>query len=349
MADEVQKIYPKNNPFLLGQDTAEQIFLRSWKENTLHHAWILYGSQGCGKATLAYRIAKFLFWANEANKDKYSTLNVPENDVVFKQVADGSYPDLKVLERSWTDTERRKVIKAIQSGEPLDDEELSGLKKSAYIRIDEVREAVEFLSKTSYNNGWRIVIIDSVDDMNKNSANALLKILEEPPAKTVLLLICHNIGRVLPTIRSRCAKLPLRNLQSEEVASLLRRYRPHLEETEISELSELSSGSIGKAVIYADKNVLAINRHLSGILNAEVSLRDMLDFCAQASKDDETFMMLEDLLSHYFKQKIRHSENVNEVYECWQQSAKMFADCADINMDKNLMLINLLQKAVKLK
>lgn len=116
-----------------------------------------------------------------------------------------------------------------------------------------VRTINEFLAKKSSNDGWRVVIVDSIDDLNNAGANAILKILEEPPAKTVIMLISHNPNRLLPTIRSRCAKMNLKPLAENEVASLLRRYRPELSEKAVKGLAELSSGSIGKAIRYADQ------------------------------------------------------------------------------------------------
>ena len=99
-------INPRNNSYLLGQTEAENMFLKAWKTAQLHHAWILSGRKGVGKATLAYRIARFLLYADENKKEEYSSLNVPENSPIFRQVADGSYPDLKVLERGFIETDR---------------------------------------------------------------------------------------------------------------------------------------------------------------------------------------------------------------------------------------------------
>lgn len=107
---------------------------------------------------------------------------------------------------------QKKVLKAIKEGERLSDEELKSLKKSAIIKVDDVRTINEFLAKKSSNDGWRVVIVDSIDDLNNAGANAILKILEEPPAKTVIMLISHNPNRLLPTIRSRCAKMNLKPL-----------------------------------------------------------------------------------------------------------------------------------------
>ena len=238
---------PQNNNYLLGQEEAENTFLQAWKNNTLHHAWILSGEKGIGKATLAYRIARFLLCTDSNKKQQYTSLNISPDNPIFQQVANDSHPDLMVLERDYTETDKRKIISAIRKGEAMDDEELSNLKKSAFIRVDDVRKVNDFLAKTSFNDGWRVVIIDSADDMNKSAANALLKILEEPPAKTILLLISHNSGMLLPTICSRCAKLPLKILTVGEVGSLLRRYRSELSEAMIARLVEMSGGSIGKA------------------------------------------------------------------------------------------------------
>ena len=112
MADEIN-ISPRNNSFLLGQSKAEDIFLKAWKNQTMHHAWILNGPKGIGKATLAYRIARFMLWADENKKDMYNSLNVPENSEVFRQVASDSHPDLMVVERDYIETDRKKIIKAI--------------------------------------------------------------------------------------------------------------------------------------------------------------------------------------------------------------------------------------------
>ena len=340
---EAKDINPRNNNYLLGQVQAEQLFLNAWKGENLHHAWILSGRKGVGKATLAYRIARFMLWADAADKEKYNSLNVPENSPIFRQVADGSHPDLKVLERGLIETDKRKVIKAIQSGDPLDDEELAKLKKSAFIRIDEVRETVDFLSKTSFNNGWKIVIIDSADEMNRNAENALLKILEEPPAKTLILLICHNLGMLLPTIRSRCVKLNLQDLPTNEVASLLRRYRPDLNEKMVAKLSEMSDGSIGTAIQYADHDAIKIYDDLCKIAlsKGQGALSDTLEFCRDLAADAEKFALSEELFYKFFRNLMMENKNTEEVYKCYQSAKKMFAECTSINMDKSLMLLNL--------
>lgn len=348
MADEIN-ISPRNNSFLLGQSKAEDIFLKAWKNQTMHHAWILNGPKGIGKATLAYRIARFMLWADENKKDMYNSLNVPENSEVFRQVASDSHPDLMVVERDYIETDRKKIIKAIQKGEAPDEEELSAMKKSAFIRVDDVRKVNEFLSKTSFNDNWRIVIIDSADEMNKNAANALLKILEEPPAHTILLLISHNPGMLLPTIRSRCAKLPLQMLDADETASLLRRYRPNLNEAMIKKIAEMCPQSIGKAILYADLDAVGMYNGLCKILYAKqkFALSDLLDFCTSVTSDVESFYLLQELILKFIRESMPQSNDAETLYACWNDANRMFADCQNINMDKKQMLINLLTKISK--
>ena len=340
---------PQNNSYLLGQEEAENVFLQAWKNNTMHHAWILSGEKGIGKATLAYRIARFLLTADKNNKDKYNSLNVSPDNPVFQQIAKGSHPDMIVLERDYIETDKRKIISAIKKGEVMDEMELASLKRSAFIRVDDVRKVNEFLQKTSFNDGWRVVIVDSADDMNKSSANALLKILEEPPARTVLLLISHNMGSLLPTIRSRCAKLQLKTLSDMQVGSLLRRYRSELSETMISRLVEMSGGSIGKAISYADEDAVGVYDDMCRLLCAKqnYSLNELLEFCDMAASTPEAFALTEELLLKFLKDSMPDCRDKEEMYALWNETRKKFADCSGVNMDKRLMLINLINKICK--
>ena len=342
---EEQVITPQNNNYLLGQEEAEQIFLQAWQQNNMHHAWILSGPQGIGKATLAYRIARFLLSGAKMPK----SLQTDDKSFIFQQVANNSNPDLMVVEKDYIETDRKKILSAIKKGENIDDEMLSGLKKSAFIRVDDIRKVSEFLSKTSFNDGWRVVIIDSADDMNKNAANALLKILEEPPAKTILLLISHNIGTLLPTIRSRCAKLPLKTLSMNDVASLLRRYRPQLKEEKVLKLAKISGGSIGRAIKYADADALELYEDMQNIIMSghNLNLQQTLDFCAQAAADADKFAILEELLLRFIKEMMQSNKHIEELYQFQTEMQKMFADCLNINMDKKMMLINLLTELNK--
>ena len=281
---EPESTEPQYNTYLLGHADAEQLFLRWWQNKSLHNSWLISGIKGIGKATLAFRLARFILSADEANRQKYTSLDVSPDSSAYKLIANNAHPDFKVLQRDYTDTDRKKILKAIKDGDRLSPEELKELKKSAFIRVDDVRTVNEFLSRRSSGDGWRVVLIDSVDDMNSAAANAVLKILEEPPYKTLMLLISHNPNKLLPTIRSRCSKLELKPLQDAEVASLLRRYRPNLPEAQVKKITAIASGSIGKAINYADNDAAGRYDDLCALLSAGSHFKtaDVLDFCAEA-------------------------------------------------------------------
>ena len=343
---EAVNILPKNNSYLLGQEKAEQILLEGWRNNSLHNSWLISGIEGIGKATLAYRFAKFLLAADAGKKEQYTSLEISENNPVFKLVVNNAHPDLKIIERDYTDTDRRKILKAIKEGEQLSDEEMKGLKKSAFIRVDDVRTINEFLTKRSADNNWRIVIIDSIDDMNPASANAVLKILEEPPYKTVMMLISHNPNKLLPTIRSRCTKLVLKPLSDNAVASLLRRYRPELDETAVKGITEIASGSIGKALNYADCGALERYRGLSAIIGAgsRFRLQDLLD---AAVGSEESFELASELVLKYCSDHILFSRDIEETARAWENAVRVLRQTDSLNMDKKEALINIIGNLCK--
>ena len=314
-------IEPRTNTYLLGHAEEEQIFLNAWKNRTLHNSWLLCGIEGIGKATLAFRFARFLLAADERQRDKYGSLDVSVDSQTYKLVANASHPDLKVIERDFTETDKKKVLKTIN----------------------------EFLAKKSSNDGWRVVIVDSIDDLNNAGANAILKILEEPPAKTVIMLISHNPNRLLPTIRSRCAKMNLKPLAENEVASLLRRYRPELSEKAVKGLAELSSGSIGKAIRYADNAALASYDDLCKIIYAKnkYKLADLLAFCDAAVADEDSYNLVQELVLKFVAENVKGCENVEELAEMWEKAVRIFDETARLNLDKKQALINIISGICK--
>ena len=350
-AEEQQSsvIEPRTNTYLLGHDEEEQIFLNAWKNRTLHNSWLLCGIEGIGKATLAFRFARFLLAVDEEQCHKYRSLDVSVDSQVYKLVANASHPDLKVIERDFTETDKKKVLKAIKEGERLSNDELKSLKKSAIIKVDDVRTINEFLAKKSSNDGWRVVIVDSIDDLNNAGANAILKILEEPPVKTIIMLISHNPNRLLPTIRSRCAKMNLKPLSTNEVTSLLRRYRPELSEKVVKGLAELSSGSIGKAIRYADNAALSSYEDLCKIIYAKnkYKLTDLLSFCDAAVADEDSYNLVQELILKFVAENVRGCENVEELAEMWEKAVKIFDETSRLNLDKKQALINIISGICK--
>lgn len=340
MANEA--IYPSRNPYLIGHDEEVRLFLSAYNSGALHHGWLITGDEGIGKATLAYKIARFLL-AAETGKT-YETLEVPVDGSVFVQVAQKSHPDFKVLERDFTETDKKKLIKAINQGEEVDDEMKQGLKRSAVIKVEDVRGVVEFLGKKSFNDNWRVVIVDSADDLNVSSANALLKILEEPPLKSILLLVSHNPGKLLPTIRSRCAKLALKPLQETEVASLLRRYKPSLKEAEVQGLAKIAAGSIGRALKYAENDALEMYENIKKICygGAKCDGGLLLELAGDVAGDEDCWYLFAELVCRFVRDNLPDAAHPRELYEAYEATLKILDETVRLNMDKKLAALQIL-------
>ncbi len=340
---------PQNNPFLMGHEEAEKLFLNAWKNNALHHSWLISGTKGIGKATLACRMARFLLSADENRREAYSSINVTENNPVWRLVAGASHPDLKIIERDFIESDKKKIVKAIRSGETLSEDDMQDLKKSTVIKVDEVRTINEFLHKKSFDGNWRIVILDSVDDLNTAGANAILKILEEPPVKSLLLLISHNPNQLLPTIKSRCAKLNLQPLSEDTVASLLRRYMPELSESAVSGIAKISSGSIGKALNYAENNGLALYQNLEKIFYAgkNFDLMTAIDLSGNAAEDEMVWNLTAELILKFLADYSKTGKNIRQIGEAWKKVLKMFNETIALNMDKRQTILNVLSMICK--
>src|SRR5947209_5696866 len=226
---------PRTNPDLLGHDEADAELRRLFDSGRMPHALLLSGPRGIGKATLAFRLARFVLaqGAGEGmapalfGDDTAGGLAISPDSGVFRRVASGGHADLLTVERAY-DPRRRRM--------------------RSEIVVDDAREIASFLRLTPAEGGWRVVVVDGADEMNRNAANSLLKILEEPPKRTVLLLVAHSPGRLLPTIRSRCRRFPLQPLPAAIVRDLLTRYRPDLPDAQAEALTALSAGSIGRAL-----------------------------------------------------------------------------------------------------
>jgi len=239
---------PWRNDRLVGHDQAEKTLLAAQQSGRLHHAWLMTGPRGIGKATLAWRFARFLL----AGQDQGGLFDGgPENldvssDAPGRHLIDArSHPDLFHLRRSLNhDTGRIR----------------------AEIAVDDVRGLGEFMHMTPAMGKWRVAIVDSADEMNRNSANAVLKILEEPPPNAVLLIVSHAPGRLLPTIRSRCRRLALQPLKDDTVVKLLGDYAPETKDEERRALALLAEGSIGRALELAGAGSLDLYREMVEVL-----------------------------------------------------------------------------------
>jgi DNA polymerase III subunit delta' len=292
-AEEVGSVSlaPRANPDLVGHESAERELERLYRAGRLPHAILLGGSRGIGKATLAFRFARFLL-AQRAQDGGESAdfigsagetgLAVDPESGVFRRVAAQGHADLLTVERAWDP--RRKRLR----GEIL---------------VEDAREIAGFFRLTAAEEGWRIVVVDGAEEMNRNAANAVLKILEEPPARALLLLVSHNPGRLLPTIRSRCRRLMLAALPPSVATRLIRQHRPQLEEPEAAALAALCAGSIGRALGLADGGGLALYRSLLEMLSQapRIDVGQLHGFADRLARPDaeDAYRATEELLSQF--------------------------------------------------
>ncbi len=239
---------PWRNDRLVGHEQAERTMLAAQQSGRLHHAWLLTGPRGIGKATLAWRFARFLLAGQDQGGlfgGAPESLDVPA-DAPGRHLVDArSHPDLFHLRRSLNrDTGRMR----------------------AEIAVDDVRDLGGFMHMTPAMGKARVAIVDAADEMNRNSANAVLKILEEPPPNAVLLIVAHAPGRLLPTIRSRCRRLALQPLSEDTVVDLLGTHAPETKPEERRALARLAEGSIGRALELGAAGSLDLYREMVEVL-----------------------------------------------------------------------------------
>lgn len=226
---------------IVGQDKAVEAFATAWRSRRLHHAWLLAGPKGVGKATFAKAAATRVLAEAAGPAVGSAGVETPPEHPMARLLAAGSHPDFRLLERLERPT--------------------GGLARN--ISVDQVRSLGELLAVTPSMSPWRAIVIDSVDDLEASAANALLKMLEEPPANTLFFLVSHAPGRLLPTIRSRCRRLDLGKLGDDAMTSLLSHYLPN---ENPAPLVEFAKGSIGRALGIAELDLAPLENEALAIL-----------------------------------------------------------------------------------
>lgn len=244
--------HPRETDRLFGQDAAQAAFLSAYGADRLHHGWLLTGPRGVGKATLAWRIARFLLATPISEPDGLfgaptppTTLDIAPDHPVVRHLLAGSDPGLAAITRSANDSTGRMRDQIV---------------------VDDVRRLNSFFGLSAADGGRRIVIVDAADEMNTSAANALLKMLEEPPARTVLLLISHQPSRLLPTIRSRCRTLRLSPLSPDDMAAALDQAGAEITAPP-EHLAALAGGSVGEALRLLNLGGMEIYAELVGLLD----------------------------------------------------------------------------------
>lgn len=291
---------PRHTALLVGHAAAEKTLLDAWGSGRLPHAWLITGPRGVGKSTLAFRFARFLLvngFAGAADEGpslfgdappRPDTLALPQEHPVFHRVASAGHADLITVERSWDDKNDRWRSEIV---------------------VQDVRAVIDRFGKTAAEGGYRVCIVDAADEMNTNAANALLKILEEPPPNAVLLLVSHAPGSLLPTIRSRCRRLALQPLEPPAMQTALAKLLPDMSETERQGLVVAAEGSPGRAVALGGQGGLDLLRDLldliSGLPKPDAArLHALGDKLARAS-GAESFRVMVDLFRWWLARLVR--------------------------------------------
>ena len=332
---------PRENTQLVGHADAEKRLLDAWKSARLPHGWLISGPRGIGKATLAFRFARFVLAGGQT-----ADLALAADHPVARRVASGGHADLHVVERGLTEDGKRMQL---------------------VIPVDAIRAAGQSMTLTAGEGGWRVLIVDGAEEMNVNAANALLKLLEEPPARSLILLVSHAPGRLLPTIHSRCCGLRLAPLACETVDRLLATWHPAIGEADRERLAGLSDGSIGRALALADSDGLAVHRELVTVLAGlpRLDVAAAHAFADRFARADDAWRTAVDLtarilagfvsagargtgLEGYGREdterldRLRARASLDRWLDVWEKTTRLFARADAVNLDRKQVMLDAL-------
>ena len=324
---------PHERSRLIGHSATEKALLDAYRSERLHHAWILGGPKGIGKATLAFRFARFVI----ANPDRFGpevndaqNLAVPEDHPVTRQLKAGGHPNILHLRRPWDEKSKRF---------------------KADLPVDEVRRTVSFFGTTASAKAWRICIVDAADDMNISSANALLKILEEPPERCLFLVLSHAPGRLLPTIRSRCRRLDLEPLSPDEISSGLSELAsgsvPRAED--LQDIALTADGSLRSAITLLSGDGLAIAKGLRKLadnanqldLAAVHGLADLVSARGQTDNWESFQHVLQIWLHERMRRDLQSGiRNAYNYVELWEKTNQAIRNAEALNLDRKQVVLD---------
>lgn len=346
-------LHPRETFELFGHSSVETRLIDAYQSGRLHHAWLLTGPEGIGKAVLAYRFARFLL-ADEGERETQpaSDLNISSDSTTARQVIRQAHPNLLVLRRPWVIQNKRFATA---------------------IPVDEVRRLRGFLGLTATGGNWRIIIVDSADELNRNAANALLKALEEPPEKSVFFLTSAMAGGLLPTIRSRCQRLELKALGPEDlraaVASACQAVdREYPASGDFPRFAMLSGGSVRRALELMSGDGLQLYEQLIAILETMPSadyakvhaLADRISSPAAAAQWLMFQSLLDEMLHRFVRlgaedagvgdqeailvKRFGITNHLAEWARLWETITRARAATLALNLDKKNFILEIFQK-----
>jgi DNA polymerase-3 subunit delta' len=333
---------PREVDRLFGHDTARAEFGEALISGRLHHAWLLVGTEGVGKATLAYHLARDVLALGVGGASSISATHP-----VFHKVATLAHANLLLIRRSWNDKTKRY---------------------SQWIGVDEVRRLRSFLGHSAGETGWRVVIVDRADDLNQNAANALLKALEEPPPRTLFLLVATAEGRIPVTIRSRCRTLRVTALSEHDLAKAVRtaleRDDHEVDAKTLSTALALSQGSVRRALELATGEGIALYRDIVAAFaklpeldgQAAHKLAERLGgFGSDSDRLDLFISLLLGVMERMIRTTAKGEGAIGEEallarrlldraslpqwVDAWEAIGQAKADAASLNLDRSLLVL----------
>jgi DNA polymerase III subunit delta' len=312
--------HPRETLGLFGHAAAERSVLDCIRRGRLHHAWLITGPEGIGKATFAYRLARYLLANPDADRALLPSANtdlaITASHNVAGQVARMSHPDLAVIARSRTK---------------------DGKSYRGEITVDDVRDALKLFASTSGAGGWRIIILDAADDLNRNAANALLKMLEEPPRQALFLIVAHRPHMLLPTIRSRCRVLRLSPLAAgplQQVITGLARFQGDWEPS--ADAMAGAGGSVAAALDAMDPEVAAFKLEARACLETRDARRiQTLADKVSGKAGERSFELLLDVLADRLRPRAGvHAARLAAEAALWEKLARSARDVDVFNLDR---------------
>jgi DNA polymerase-3 subunit delta' len=323
--------HPREATHLVGHHDAQAAILEGLRQGKLHHAWLIGGPEGIGKATFAYMVAKQLLGLKGGPAPTGDRLDVDPARQASRLVSNLAHPDLVVLRR-----------------QPATDKKAA----ATMIAVETVRRALEVFASTPSDGGWRVCVVDSADDLNASAANALLKVLEEPPARAIFLIIAHQPARVLPTIRSRCRKLALRPLAEAEITAVLDGLDVDADSATIGQAIALADGSVRRAISRLDPETAALIGGTRGLLARlpDMDIPGVLAMSDQlagraAEADFAVFMeTIEDWVRQLLHANLAAgAHRLAPLAEVWDKTARAVRETDALNLDRRPLVLSIFQ------
>ncbi len=331
---------PSETPRLIGHQQAANMLASAYRAGKLPHALIFAGPVGIGKATLAFHLAHHLLKHPISGEAPLALATPDPTSSLFRQIATGAHPSVLHLTRPLND--KTKSFKTV-------------------VTVDEIRKVSRFLSLTSHDGSYRVVIVDPADDMNTNAANALLKNLEEPPARSLFILIVHAPGSLLPTIRSRCQMVRLTPLDDESLLTVLGTTEPPPPEDPEARaaLVARAGGSVRNAILLTQYGGLEIAEALDALVKGRRDVAGAYKLAEAVAGRDQAIPFdifnrrALDLLSDAASRAAMTGDLglAKTLSDTWQEALDAVSETETYNLDKKqhaLTMIDRLNSAMRM-